>query len=161
MSVAAPLNRNKTTQTLIMPLSADTLYWRVYVYCDDFLKMQTVIPLKFHDITARYFAGLWKDCFQNKINPNRRKYCFPIGYTIIPNNMLFEINKYIDQEIRMFLYDQKLIDLDEKLAFVMRLGQLAIQAKEIILLSKSDPDQVDVTLNDNEDQIINASTFVA
>jgi hypothetical protein len=75
--------------------------------------------------------------------------------------MLFEINKYIDQEIRMFLYDQKLIDLDEKLAFVMRLGQLAIQAKEIILLSKSDPDQADVTLNDNEDQIINASTFVA
>jgi hypothetical protein len=75
--------------------------------------------------------------------------------------MLFEINKYIDQEIRMFLYDQKLTDLDEKLAFVMRLGQLAIQAKEIILLSKSDPDQADVTLNDNEDQIINASTYVA
>ena len=161
MSVAAPLNRNKTVDPPNMPLNADTLYWRVYIYCDDFLKKQTVVPLKYHDITARYFAGLWKDCFQNKINMNRRKYCFPIGYTIIPNNTLFEINKHIDQEIRMFLYDQKLTDLNEKLAFVMQLGQLAIQAKQIILLSKSDPHQADVTLNDNEDQIINASTFVA
>ena len=158
MSVAYDSNSNNRRDTLIPPLTATSLYWRVYIYCDDFLKKQTNIPLKYHDISSRFFATLWKDCFQNKIDANRRKYCFPINYTIIANNTLFEINKHIDLEIQMFLYDQKIADVNEKMANVMRLGQISLQAKELILLSKSGDMQSPPTFNDNADHNRNATS---
>jgi len=161
MAIFDPPMRNKTTETVSLPFNGDTLYWRVYIYSDDFLKKQTRVPLKYHDITARYFASLWKDCFQNKIHSNKRKYRFPIGYEIIPNNSLFDLNKYLDQEMRMFLYDQKIAEMNEKLAFVMQMGQIALQAKELILLSKSETMEFDISRNDNSDQIKSASSIVA
>ena len=32
----------------ILPVNLDTLYWRVYIYCDDYLKKQTDIPFSYH-----------------------------------------------------------------------------------------------------------------
>jgi hypothetical protein len=161
MAIFDPPMRNKTTETVSLPFNGDALYWRIYIYSDDFLKTQTRVPLKYHDITARYFASLWKDCFQNKIHSNKRKYRFPIGYEIIPNNSLFDLNKYLDQEMRMFLYDQKIAEMNEKLAFVMQMGQIALQAKELILLSKSETMEFDISRNDNSDQIKIASSIIA
>lgn len=66
----------------ILPVNLDTLYWRVYIYCDDYLKKQTDIPFSYHDITSRYFSTMWKDCFQNKIGHDK-KYIFPLNYSII------------------------------------------------------------------------------
>ena len=133
----------------ILPVSLDTLYWRVYIYCDDYFKKQTDIPYIYHDITARYFASLWKDCFQNKIGPNK-KYIFPLNYNIIPDKMLFDINSYIDQEFKMFLYDQKNAEINNKLSNVMKFGNIAIQVKELILNSKIDDLTIPDTFNDNE-----------
>ena len=148
MSLALNAHNSKASE-VYSTLTADNLYWRVYIYSDDFIKKQTTIPSKFHDLTARFFATLWKDCFQNKIDKNRQKYHFPISYKIIPNNLLFEINSHIDQEIRMFLYDQKASNLDEKLANVMALGKVAIKAKDLILFSGAEHMQAPSEFNDN------------
>lgn len=148
MSLALNAHDSKAS-AIYTALTASNLYWRVYIYSDDFIKKQTTIPAKFHDLTARFFATLWKDCFQNKIDKNRQKYHFPISYNIIPNNLLFNINSHIDQEIRMFLYDQKASNLDDKLANVMALGKVAIQAKDLILFSGAELMQAPSELNDN------------
>lgn len=132
----------------ILPISLDTLYWRVYIYCDDYFKKQTDIPYAYHDITARYFASLWKDCFQNKIGPNK-KYIFPLNYNIISDKMLFEINSYVDQEFKMFLYDQKNAEISNKLSNVMKFGTIGIKVKEVILNSKINDLIVPDTFNDN------------
>lgn len=133
----------------VLPISLDTLYWRVYIYCDDYLKKQTDISYVYHDITARYFASMWKDCFQKKIGPNK-KYIFPLNYSIISDKMLFEINAYIDQEFKMFLYDQKNAEINNKLSNVMKFGNIAIQVKELILNCKIEDLTIPDTFNDND-----------
>ena len=49
----------------------------------------------------------------------------------------------------MFLYDQKASNLDEKLANVMALGKVAIQAKDLILFSGAEHMQAPSEFNDN------------
>jgi hypothetical protein len=132
----------------ILPISLDTLYWRVYIYCDDYLKKQSDIPYAYHDITSRYFAAIWKDCFQKKVVAHKN-YTFPLSYNLISEIMLFQINLFIEQEFKMFLYDQKNADINNKLSHVMRFGTIAITVKELILSSKLNDLSVPENINDN------------
>ena len=132
----------------ILPVNLDTLYWRVYIYCDDYLKKQTDIPFSYHDITSRYFSTMWKDCFQNKIGHDK-KYIFPLNYSIISEKLLIQINIFIEQEFKMFLYDQKNTDINNKLSNAMKFGTIAIQVKQLMLSSKVNDLTIPENLNDN------------
>ena len=76
-------------------------------------------------------------------------YIFPLNYSIISEKLLIQINIFIEQEFKMFLYDQKNTDINNKLSNAMKFGTIAIQVKQLMLSSKVNDLTIPENLNDN------------
>ena len=112
------------------PLTPSTLYWRVYMAAETHLKSKTAVEAKYHANIAKFFAILWRYFFENRnIDPEKGNFNFPFEASVIN--------------------EQEASDQPAKIANMMRMGDIGLKVKKIILSNPSQWNGPDLALNDN------------
>lgn len=132
------------------PLTPSTLYWRVYMAAETHLKSKTAVEAKYHANIAKFFAILWRYFFENRnIDPEKGNFNFPFEASVISSSQLSSVNSSIDSEMRLFINEQEASDQPAKIANMMRMGDIGLKVKKIILSNPSQWNGPDLALNDN------------
>jgi hypothetical protein len=137
------------------PLTPATLYWRVYMVAERHLKTKTTVHSKYHANISKFFAILWRYFFEHKnIDPEKGHFNFPFEPSVITASQLASLNSGIDSEMRLFMNMQEETDQPARIANIMRMGDIGLKVKKIIV---NHPDAwigPDPALNDNRDAIL-------
>ena len=132
------------------PVLPATLYWRVFMIADKHLKSQTIVETRYHGNIAKFFAIMWRYFFENKnMNVENGKFNFPFDGKIVSTTQLASVNSAIDNELRLFLSTQDQSDPHLKILNIMRMGDIGLKIKKIIMTNHfrwTDPNN---PLNDN------------
>jgi hypothetical protein len=132
------------------PMTPLTLYWRVYLVAETHLKSKTTVDPKYHTNISKFFAILWRYFFENRnIDPENGHFNFPFEPSVIGSSQLASINSSIDSEMRLFINEQEASDQPAKIANMMRMGDIGLKVKKIILGNSSVLNGPDPALNDN------------
>ena len=135
------------------PLTPATLYWRVYMAAETHLKSKTTVHAKYHSNISKFFAILWRYFFENKnIDPEKGHFNFPFEASVITSAQLSSVNGSIDSEMRLFINAQDASDQPAKIANMMRMGDIGLKVKKIILSNPAQWNGPDLALNDNADK---------
>ena len=133
-----------------MPFLPSTLYWRVFVIADKHLKEKTIVATRHHGNVAKFFGIMWRYFYENK-NANIENVNFKLSFDakLVSTTQLTSINSAIDNELRLFFTIQNQMDPQYKLLNIVRIGDIGLKIRKIIVenqLKWSDPDN---PLNDN------------
>ena len=134
------------------PLTPATLYWRVYMVSETHLKSKTTVPSKYHANISKFFAILWRYFFEHKnIDPEKGHFNFPFEPSVITASQLASLNSSIDSEMRLFMNMQEETGQPARIANIMRMGDIGLKVKKIILNHHDPLNGPDSALNDNRD----------
>ena len=132
------------------PFLPTTLYWRVFMLADKYLKDNTTVESKYHGNIARFFAIMWRYFFENgKVNIETGNFKFPFDGRVISITQLVNINSAVDNQIRLHLNLQDVADQNLKIQNIALMGEIGLKIRKIITsnhIKWSDPDN---PLNDN------------
>ena len=132
------------------PLTPTTLYWRVYMISETQLKSKNIVHPKHHQNISKYFAILWRYFFEHpNISVENGNFNFPFESRIISTSQLVFVNHCIDNEMRHFMEIKDLDDQQTKVLNIMRMGDIGLKIKKIIMANQTDWTDPDNALNDN------------
>ena len=132
------------------PLTAPTLYWRVFMIAETHLKTKSPVQAKHHHNISKYFAILWRYFFEHpNINVENGSFHFPFEGHIISTSQLASVNSSIDHEMREFMDIQDLEDQHTKVLNIMRMGEIGLKIKKIIMANSVKWTETETPLNDN------------
>jgi len=132
------------------PLTASTLYWRVFMASETHLKAKSPVDAKHHHNISKYFAILWRYFFEHpSITVENGSFHFPFEGHIISTSQLASVNSSIDKEMRQFMERQDMTDQHTKVLNIMRMGDIGLKIKKIILANQINWTEPDAALNDN------------
>ena len=132
------------------PLTPSTLYWRVFMISETHLKTKSIVQAKHHHNISKYFAILWRYFFEHPtINVENGNFNFPFDGGIISTSQLASVNSSIDNAMRNFMDMQELTDQHTKVLNIMRMGDIGLKIKKIIMSNQINWAEQEVSLNDN------------
>ena len=132
------------------PLTPSTLYWRVFMISESHLKTKSIVHVKHHNSISKYFAILWRYFFEHpSINAENGKFNFPFEATVISTTQLASVNSSIDNEMRCFMDRPESADQHTIVLNIMRMGDIGLKIKKIIMSDQLNWTESENALNDN------------
>jgi hypothetical protein len=134
MSVASEFEEHFTAAVGGNPFTPITIYCRILLIVDNFLKNNTEIPYSNHIYISKYFANLWRIFYENKeANSDNIDYLVSIDYNVISVGALVSINNFLNTEIRALIKSNHNISDESEVLLLSLVGNITSKVKKIIL----------------------------
>ncbi len=151
MAIAEEYSSLKTQSLGEFPFTPQTLYWRVYMICENNLKISAGIKPQYKANISRFFSILWRFYFEYPaLCTEDSHFTYPFDSHTVSKTHMISLNNMISGELVDMINRQEAMDPHHRLINVMRLAGIALKLKKLLSQGSSPLTAPEHSFNDNQ-----------